>query len=200
MNELGLFSIVMKKWRAVKNVSIDDNNYPNLLAQDFTTTKPNQKWAADMTYIYTGKNGWCYLATIQDLYSCKIIAHQLSQTMTAELVTNVLKQAHEIREFKPDLILHTDLGSQYRSQLFEAQLNEYGIRHSYSKRGCPYDNAILESFHASLKKEEVYQNVYPSFEAANKALFSYIEGFHNRQRIHSSLDYRTPDEMEQIAS
>ena len=199
MNEMGLFSIVVKKWRATKNVAIDNRNFPNLLGQDFAAISPNQKWAADMTYIYTKRDGWCYLATIQDLYSRKIIAHQLSRVMTAELVTNVLKQACETRQLSTGLILHTDLGSQYRSQMFENELETNGIKHSYSKRGCPYDNAILESFHASLKKEEVYQNRYSTVEVAHQALFSYIEGFYNRRRIHGGINYKTPNEMELIA-
>nr|WP_278752249.1 IS3 family transposase [Liquorilactobacillus nagelii] len=200
MRHLGLRSIVVKKWRYEHNNYIDQMTYPNLLKQDFKAVKPNQKWAADITYIPTKTDGWCYLATIMDLYSRKIIAHKLSRHMTTELVVNVLNQACETRTVKAGLILHTDLGSQYRSIALETALKQHAIRHSYSKRGYPYDNSVVESFHASFKKEEVYQRTYKDYHEANLAQFSYIEGFYNSRRIISADGYLTPDEKEQLVS
>lgn len=200
MRCLGLRSIINKKWRYAHNAKIDNGFYPNLLAQDFKARRANQKWAADITYVHTSKDGWCYLATIMDLYSRKIIAHKLSQQMTTQLVLDVLKQACSTRKISAGLILHTDLGTQYRSFEFEKKLKESQIRHSYSKRGYPYDNAVLESFHASFKKEEVYQQTYQDFQAANQAQFNYIEGFYNCRRINSANNYLTPDEKEVAVS
>ncbi|MCT3035451.1 hypothetical protein EFN62_08300 [Pediococcus parvulus] len=127
MRHLGLRSIVVKKWRYEHNNYIDQMTYPNLLKQDFKAVKPNQKWAADITYIPTKTDGWCYLAIIMDLYSRKIIAHKLSRHMTTELVVNVLNQACETRTVKAGLILHTDLGSQYRSTALETALKQHAI-------------------------------------------------------------------------
>lgn len=149
MQCLGLRSIIVKKWHYDHHNDIDQMTYPNLLKQDFKADRPNQKWAVDMTYVLTKSDGWCYLATIMDFYSRKIIAHKLSRHMTTELIVNVLDQACETRAIKTGLILHTDLGSQYRSDAFEAALKQRGISHSYSKRGYPYDNSVVASFHAS---------------------------------------------------
>ncbi|WP_260289789.1 IS3 family transposase, partial [Pediococcus parvulus] len=153
MRQMGLKSITRKKWHYQQTNDIDATDYSNILAQDFRTTSPNQKWCADITYIHTKANGWCYLSSIQDLYSRKIIAHKISRHMTADLVISTFQQAFETRKTTNNLIVHTDLGSQYRSAGFEQILAQHHIRHSYSKRGCPYDNSCLESFHASLKKE-----------------------------------------------
>ncbi|WP_162258280.1 integrase core domain-containing protein, partial [Liquorilactobacillus ghanensis] len=101
---------------------------------------------------------------------------------------------------KAGLILHTDLGSQYRSDALETALKQHAIRHSYSKRGYPYDNSVVESFHASFKKEEVYQRTYKDYHEANLAQFSYIEGFYNSRRIISADGYLTPDEKEKLVS
>jgi putative transposase len=200
MRQMELKSITLKKWHYQQANNIDEANYPNLLAQDFSTTAPNQKWCADITYVHTKADGWCYLSSIQDLYSRKIIAHKLSRHMTADLVLDTLKQAFETRKVTDQLIIHTDLGSQYRSTTFEELLRQRHIQHSYSKRGCPYDNSVLESFHASLKKEEVYQTHYQNFDEANVALFSYIESFYNNDRIHSAIDYLTPNEKEELVA
>lgn len=200
MRLLGLRSIVNQKWCYSHSSSVDQLLYPNLLNQDFSVSQTNQKWVADITYVHTTQDGWCYLATIMDLYSRKIIAHQLSRHMTTHLVLDVLEQACETRQPKKGLILHTDLGSQYRSFEFEKALQARKIKHSYSKRGYPYDNSVLESFHASFKKEEVYQQTYQDYASANRAQFSYIEGFYNSRRINSAIEYLTPDEKEQLAS
>nr|WP_197460015.1 integrase core domain-containing protein [Pediococcus inopinatus] len=115
-------------------------------------------------------------------------------------MNDTLQQAFETRTITDKLIVHTDLGSQYRSTSFEELLTERGICHSYSRRGCPYDNLVLESSHASLKKEEVYQHHYQNFKAATHALFSYIEGFYNSNWTHISIDYLTPNEKEKLVA
>lgn len=119
--------------------------------------------------------------------------------MTKELVIETLDNALLNQTPSENLIIHSDLGSQYTSEAYEAKLNELNIRHSFSRKGCPYDNAGIESFHASLKRRSLSIKAYENFEAAYLALFQYIEGFYNRKRIHSSINYLTPNQMEELA-
>ncbi|HEC0895871.1 TPA: IS3 family transposase, partial [Pseudomonas aeruginosa] len=183
-----------------KQAKVKSEGRKNLLNQDFTTTSINQKWVTDITYIHTLKDGWTYLSTIQDLHTKKVIGWKFGKQMTKELVIETLDNALLNQTPSENLIIHSDLGSQYTSEAYEAKLNELNIRHSFSRKGCPYDNAGIESFHASLKKEEVYPSkAYENFEAAYLALFQYIEGFYNRKRIHSSINYLTPNQMEELA-
>ncbi|MGL3799269.1 IS3 family transposase, partial [Lactiplantibacillus plantarum] len=135
--------------------------------QDFSTTGLNQKWTTDMTYIQTKRNGWYYLSTIMDLHSRRIIGYSFSKKMATDLVLKALESAVKNRTITGDLIIHTDLGSQYTSDDYNQRLTELHIRHSYSRKGCPYDNAPMESFHTSLKKECVYPvPVFEDYETA----------------------------------
>lgn len=198
MKRQGIHSITIKKFKAGKPAKRILKNYRNLLKQDFSTTDLNQKWVADITYINTLEDGWCYLSTIMDLHSRKIIGYHFDQQMTTEIVEKALDDAVLNRNIGNDLILHTDLGSQYTSNEYEEKLKELGITHSYSRKGCPYDNAGIESFHALLKKEHVYQRpIYQNFEEAKVEIFSYVQGFYNNRRIHSSLAYLSPSQFEQ---
>lgn len=198
MKRQGIHSITIKKFNAGKPAKRILKNYRNLLKQDFSTTDLNQKWVADITYINTLEDGWCYLSTILDLHSRKIIGYHFDQQMTTEIVEKALDDAVLNRKIGNDLILHTDLGSQYTSNEYEEKLKELGITHSYSQKGCPYDNAGIESFHALLKKEHVYQRpIYQNFEEAKVEIFSYVQGFYNNRRIHSSLAYLSPSQFEQ---
>jgi putative transposase len=133
-----------------------------------------------------------------DLHSRKIIGHSLSTSMTTDVVLKALDHAYQSQRVCPGLILHSDLGTQYTSQDLEHYLQIKGIQHSFSQKGCPYDNACIESFHAILKKEEVHHTRYPNYHAAKIAIFQFIEGWYNRKRIHSSLGYKTPHEFEEI--
>ncbi|RSU11131.1 hypothetical protein CBF27_08490 [Vagococcus acidifermentans] len=196
MKDLNIRSIIVKKWRPSNSDKGIIQERENLLKRDFSTTGLNEKWVTDITYIHTVEDDWCYLSSIQDLHSKKIIAWSFGKKMTTELVLDTLSQAVQTQTMSKELVLHSDLGSQYTSQEYKDQINKLGIQHSFSHKGCPYDNAGIESFHATLKKEEVYQNQYQSFEQAKLALFQYIEGFYNRTRIHSSINYLTPQEME----
>lgn len=200
MKKLGLRSITIKKYNPGKQAKGNIEGRENLLNQDFTTTSINQKWVTDITYIRTVKDGWTYLSTIQDLHTKKIIGWKFSKQMTKELVIETLDHALLAYKSSENLIIHSDLGSQYTSEAYEAKLKKLNIRHSFSRKGCPYDNAGIESFHAAIKKEEVYPSkVYESFEDAHLAIFQYIEGFYNRKRIHSSINYLTPNQMEELA-
>ena len=140
--------------------------------------------------------GWCYLSSIIDLCTRKIVAWSFDTTAHARNTVKVLEQAIKIERPEIGLVLHTDQGVQYTSFDFEKMCVENGIIHSYSAKGTPLDNAPIESFHANLKKKEVYAKIYSSFEHAKQSLFRYIEGFYNTHRVHSSLNYLSPRDFE----
>lgn len=193
----GWRSITVKKYRPASNHEVVFDR-SNLLNQDFKTTSMNQKWLADMTYVYTIKEGWTYLASVMDLWSRRIIGYAYATKMDANLVIKALNNATMNRKIKGKrLIVHTDLGSQYTGFAFENKLHELGLIHSYSRKGTPYDNAGIESFHATLKKEEVYVSSYQTAKKAKMQLFQYIEGWYNRKRIHGAIGYLTPVAFEQ---
>ena len=199
MKSAGLVSIIQKKYTPYKQSKELVLERDNILEQDFSTTSINQKWVSDITYIYVQKEDWCYLASVMDLHSKKIIGYHFSKQMTTDIIVQALKNAYASQRPKDTVILHTDLGSQYTSQDFKNLTSELNVIQSFSRKGCPYDNACIESFHATLKKEEVYQTTYVTFEQARISLFQYIEGWYNRKRIHGSINYLTPEECEQLA-
>ena len=194
MKALGIKSITVKKFNHNGNKKVDDTNKENLLAQNFKAEKPGQKWVGDITYIYTKETGWTYLAIVMDLFDLKVIGWSYGLHMTAELVITAFKQAKITRGTTQGMIFHSDLGSQYTSNEFEKLLLENNVRHSYSKKGYPYDNASMESFNAILKKEEVNVNTYETFKQARIAIFEFIESWYNNTRIHSSNGYITPNQ------
>ena len=169
----------------------------NFLNRDFTPEKPNTSWVADITYIPTAE-GWLYLATIMDLYSRKIIGWLLRERLTKDLVIGALYMAVKQRNLSADLLLHSDRGSQYASELYQLLLLKNGILCSMSGKSNCWDNAVTESFYRSLKMELIYQNTYETRRQAQNDIFEYIEIFYNRERLHSSLGYYTPEEYEQF--
>ena len=191
---LKLRSIIVKKFNHNGNKKVNDENKENLLAQDFKAEHPSEKWVGDITYIYTKETGWTYLAIVMDLFDLKIIGWSYGKNMTSELVISAFKKAKVARGVTEGMIFHSDLGSQYTSNEYEKILLENNVKHSYSKKGYPYDNASMESFNAILKKEEVNVNTYKTFNEAKLAIFEFIESWYNNVRIHSSLNYKTPDE------
>ena len=152
-------------------------------------------WVGDISYIRTWE-GWCYLATVIDLASRRVIGHAVADHMRADLVSRALRQALGQRHPAPGLIFHSDRGSQYTSRAYRALLEEHGIRQSVSRPRQCWDNAVAESFFATLKLELVYRQSLPTREVARIAVFEYVEVFYNRQRLHSTLGYRTPVEYE----
>jgi len=197
MKNAGIQSNITKKYRPTPTQKPVEER-ENIIEQDFTTTTINEKWVADITYIHTIRHGWCYLASVLDLHTKKVIGYKFSRKMTTEIVLEALENAVQAQQPGPGLIVHTDLGTQYTSDAFQERLKKYEMIPSFSRKGCPYDNACIESFHATLKKEEVYRTQYDSFETARIALFKYIEGWYNRKRIHGSIGYLTPDEFERM--
>jgi len=194
MQERGLKSVRVKNRRisltkSAKNAFV----MPNLLEQDFTATHTKQKWVTDTTYIPT-REGWLYLVSVVDLYSRMVVGWAMGNYHDAQLATSALNMA--IRHQRPPagLILHSDRGSEFANAGFHAPANEAGIRLSMSGKGNCYDNAVAESFFATLKLECLQGEVYDTQAEARQSLFDYIEVFYNRQRLHSSIDYRCPIE------
>ncbi|OEF96893.1 integrase, partial [Vulcanibacillus modesticaldus] len=179
MKKAGIRSITKKKYRPYQSKE-KIVEHENLLDRDFSTTNINQKWVADITYINTLKDGWCYLASVMDLHSKKIVGYSFSRSMTTELVIKALENAINNQKPSKELILHTDLGSQYTSSEFTGYVQSRKIIQSFSRKGNPYDNACIESFHAILKKEEVNHVQYLDYYSAKIAIFQYIEGWYNR--------------------
>lgn len=169
---------------------------PNLLQRDFSAEQPNQKWVSDITYIETA-DGWLYLATVMDLYSRKIIGWNMDTTLATSLVTTALHGAFKTRKPAPGLIVHSDRGSQYASHACRNMLTAHGAQASMSRTGNCYDNAVMESFFATLKTE-VADQPFASHRDAKTELFLYIEGFYNRARRHSTISYMSPDAYEQL--
>lgn len=156
MKFLNLRSIVVKKYNHSGSNSKTDNTkeYPNLLEQNFNAEKPSQKWVGDITYIYTKETGWTYLAIVMDLFDLKVIGWSYGLNMTDDLVIDAFNKALINRDLDKDGIFHSDRGSQYTSNKFENLLSTISAKHSYSKKGYPYDNASMESFNAILKKKK----------------------------------------------
>ena len=197
MNQLNIHSIVIKKFRPTK-ANKKNIERENLLKQDFTATKINEKWVGDITYIHTLKDGWCYLASVMDLHTRKIIGHSFSKTIDSSVAIAALDNAYKIQKPVGSVIFHSDLGVQYTSTEFINRIKKYRMKSSNSRKGCPYDNACIESFHSILKKEQVNNVQYLDFESAKLDLFIFIEAWYNRKRIHGSIGYITPQMKEDL--
>lgn len=174
------------------------HNWPvadNELNRCFTTDTPDSVWVADITYIATGE-GWLYLAAIMDLYSRRIVGWSTHERITRELTMAALRMAVLGRSPQPGLIHHSDQGSQYACTDYQMMLKRYGIQCSMNRKGNCYDNAAMESFFSSLKRECIFGRVYDTRQEATKAIFEYIEVFYNRQRRHSTLGHKSPVDFE----
>jgi putative transposase len=168
---------------------------PNLLDGEFEAKAPDRKWAADITYIPTVE-GWLYLAAVIDLCSRKIVGWSMAEHMRAELVGDALKMALGRRNPSPGLLHHSDRGVQYACEDYQCLLQSHNITCSMSGKGDCWDNAVSESFWATLKTELVHQEHYATREQARRSIFEYIEVFYNRKRLHSSLGYVSPEAFE----
>jgi putative transposase len=171
---------------------------PNLLARQFTATAPNQVWLADITCLPT-LEGWLYLAVVLDMFSRKVVGWAMSDTMPQELTIAALRMAIVNRRPGPGLLHHSDRGSQYAAHDYRRLLDVHGMLCSISRKGDCWDNAPMESFFGSLKTE-LDDGPFETRQAARTALFGFIEGFYNRQRLHSAIGYITPNHKEQIAA
>ena len=194
----GLRAKAAKRFKATTK---SDHGRPvaeNVLAQDFSTTGPNEKWAGDITYLWTDE-GWVYLAVILDLHSRQVIGWAMDKTMTAQLVCDALQMALWRRKMPRGVIVHTDRGSQYCSNQYQRMLRKHGLICSMSGTGNCFDNACAETFFHSLKIEAIYGNQYPTRDSIRREVFEYIETFYNTIRLHSSLGYISPSQFELTA-
>ena len=171
---------------------------PNLLARDFSAERPNAKWLADITYIDTHE-GWLYLAAVLDAYSRRIVGWSMQTRMTTKLVEDALQMALGQRSIDTSLLHHSDQGSQYTSHDYQALLAQAQITASMSGTGNCYDNAMMESFFATLKFECADYR-FATRAAARYAIFEFIEVWYNRQRRHSALGYRSPVVFEALSN
>jgi len=195
MKKHGIQAKRRKKFKATTN---SKHNLPvaeNLLDRQFEAKRLNQAWVGDITYIPT-EEGWLYLATWIDLCSRKIVGWSMSSRMTADLVVNAFRMAlFRQKRQAPDMV-HSDRGSQYASQEFRDELKRYGCKQSMSRKGNCWDNAVAESFFGTLKNELVHHEKYKTREQARLSIFNYIEVFYNKRRIHSHLNFVSPEDFE----
>jgi putative transposase len=168
----------------------------NVLSRDFDPSGPNESWVADITYVPT-REGWLYLAIVEDLYSRKVVGWSMAATMESRLVVDALEMAVKRRLPGEGLVAHSDRGSQYASDHYQRLLGKHGITCSMSEVGQCWDNAPAESFFATLKKELVHHEDYKTRQEARASIFEYVEVFYNNQRLHSSLGYVAPAAYEQ---
>jgi putative transposase len=195
MKKVELVPLKARKWRPqTTRQRLGNRTAPNLLNQVFQASQPNEKWAGDITCIDTAE-GWLYLAVLLDLYSRRVVGWAMTERMDTNLVTKAWKMALMHRRPPALLLHHTDRGSQYTSDYYLGLLQEAGCRVSMSRTGNCYDNAVMESFYATLKGECAYKQ-FASKAVAKTAIFEYIEVWYNRQRLHSSLGYLSPAEFE----
>lgn len=195
MKELGLNAVAPLHYTVTTDSTHTKRIYPNLLKRKFKAEHPNLIWVADITYIWTSE-GWIYLASVMDLFSRKIIGWNIGTKLTKELAVVALKRALTFRTPSKGMIHHSDRGSQYASSEYIDLLQQNNIEISMSRKGDCYDNACIESFHSSLKKELVYRVKFKKREEAKSAVWNYISGFYNAQRSHSTLNYVSPSQFE----
>lgn len=169
---------------------------PNRLAQDFTAPQPDAVWSGDITYLWT-REGWLYLSVVLDLFSRRVVGWSMQPTLDRSLVIDALQSALTLRNPEPGLICHSDRGSQYASGDYQALLGGAGALCSMSRRGNCYDNAPVESFFASLKRELVHRAAFATREEARATVFEWIAVWYNRKRMHSSLGYVSPEQYEE---
>ena len=193
MHKAGLRGCPKRRFRVTTRSGM--TRAKNLLKQDFSAEMPNQRWASDITYLWTDQ-GWLYLAVVMDLYSRRIIGWSMSRRINRHLVVSALSMALDQRRLNDDLIHHSDRGVQYLSDDFQERLKKNGITCSMSDRGSCYDNAVVESFFASLKRERTKRRIYQTRNEARVDVFDYIERFYNRKRRHGYVGNISPVQFE----
>jgi putative transposase len=195
MRRHDLRGVCRRRWRRARGV-LPELAAANHLQRVFTATAPNQKWAGDITYVAT-REGWLYVAVLMDLYSRRIVGWAMDERVTAALTSKALEMALHQRGRPTGLLHHSDRGCQYGAAVYQQQLLALHIQCSMSRPGNCWDNAVVESFFATLKTELIHQRSFATRHEARAEIFEYVEGFYNRRRRHSSLGYRSPLEFEQ---
>lgn len=186
-------------WQGRKHRRVNQSQecmiYPNSLDRQFAVDQANSAWVSDLTYIWT-QEGWLYLAAVIDLYSRKIIGFAMGNSPNAELVCRALQMAISVRQPPAGLMIHNDQGCQYTSKLYHALVKKYQFSDSMSRRGNCWDNAVMERFFRSLKQELVWQHSYRRHREAQQSISGYILDVYNSNRLHSTLNYLSPNMFE----
>jgi transposase InsO family protein len=199
MKENGLSARIKRRFVKTTDSRHDFPVAPNLLQRDFTADAPNEVWVGDITYLDT-REGWLYLAVLIDLYSRRVVGWAMSERIDTALAMGALNMALARRNPPRGLIHHTDRGCQYASHEYRRLLRSIGAECSMSRKGDCWDNAVAESFFASLRKELTNRVVFLSRDAARTSVFEYIEAFYNRVRRHSTNNYKSPNDFERDLS
>jgi putative transposase len=194
MRELGLVACQPRPFRPTTTIAGQAAPAPDLVGRDFTATAPGKKFVGDITYIPTGE-GWLYLATAIDCYTKMVVGWSMADHLRASLVSSALDMIATNMTIVPDAIFHSDRGTQYMSAEFTDKLAALGMRPSVGRTGVCWDNAMAESFFGALKNEWLNRMAFGTRAQARQAVVQYIEGFYNRQRLHSGLGYKTPLEV-----
>jgi putative transposase len=195
MREAGLTGAQRRRYRGTTRQAREASVAPDLVQRDFTASAPDQLWVADITYVPTGE-GWLYLATVLDAWSRRIVGWAMGDMLRTELVVDALNMAVWNRRPAVGVVHHSDRGAQYTSLTFSRRCQETGIMPSMGSVGDAYDNALAESFYATLEAELLMRHTFATRQAARLALFDYIEAFYNSRRRHSALGYLSPAEFE----
>ncbi|WP_277489042.1 MULTISPECIES: IS3 family transposase [unclassified Breznakia] len=191
MKELGIQAHYIKPWIKTTVNGDYSSKLENILNRQFNPSKPNAVWCTDITYIWT-KEGFVYLTSIMDLYSRKIIAWTLSESMEAETVLQCLQRAIKENPSVEARVIQSDRGAQFVSEIYKKICGN--MTRSYSDKGVPYDNACIESFHSLIKREWLNRHKIENYNHAYILIFEYIEAFYNTVRIHSHCEYKSPNE------
>lgn len=194
MRQLGLVTCQPRPWRPSTTRPGQAGPIPDLVNRDFSAEVPGQKMVGDITYIPTWQ-GWAFLATVIDCATRKVAGWAVDDNYRTPLITAAIKMAARNLDLPAGAIFHSDRGSNYTSAEFAAALEELGIRQSVGRTGSCFDNALAESFNASIKVERVHRTAYPTIKKAQEDIARYIELRYNRTRLHSALGYRTPQEV-----
>jgi transposase InsO family protein len=195
MRAEGIRAKTVKQWRVTTQSNHRMPVAANVLDRQFSVTRPNRVWAGDITYVWTTE-GWLYLAVVLDLYSRTVIGWALEARLTGDLTQQALTMAIRRRTPNAGLLHHSDRGSQYAATAYQQLLTTHGITGSMSRRGNCWDNACVESFFGTLKRELICHRQYRTRDEATPDIFEYIEVFYNRKRRHSTLGYDSPAEYE----
>ena len=195
MREAGVVVRYRKKYKVTTNSKHKQPVYENVLDRQFTASGPNQAYVSDITYVWT-QAGWLYLAVVVDLFSRRVVGWSMGSRINARLVTDALRMAIWHRRPEAGLIVHSDRGSQYASKAYRRLLKTHGFIGSMSRKGDCWDNAVAESFFASLKKERVNWKSYQTRYEAQQDVLDYILMFYNSDRLHSTLGYVSPNDYE----
>lgn len=199
MRENGINVVRTRKYQTTTNSDHKFSIAPNLLNRNFQAQHINQKWAGDISYIWT-REGWLYLAVMIDLHSRRFVGWAVSNRLKQDLALQALNRAVALRKPSPGLIHHTDRGTQYRSHDYQKRLRQLGSKTSMSGKGDCYDNAVVETFFKTLKAELIWRSKWQSREDVTKALFKYVNDFYNNRRRHSAIGGMAPVKFEKLKS